>query len=137
MDGHFRQPSLSVKNILIFYNFHPLTSKNNTPKKARSTTPPSSRLSSGIVVEPHEVEEGIYFVDFADQLGPRFGRNITVLFLNNQRVVGINVRGLGHLSERHLQHVVHLLPGPNMVTVLTCPLKSIQRMMYNFAGNIC
>ncbi len=27
-----------------------------------------------------------------------------------------------HLSERHLQHVVHLLPGPNLGTVLGTPI---------------
>ncbi len=41
-------------------------------------------------------EEGVEFIDFADHLSPAFGGHMAVLFLNDQRVGGIDT-GLAHL----------------------------------------
>ena len=43
-------------------------------------------------------EDGVYLIDFADHLSPAFGGHMAVLFLNDQRVGGIDT-GLTHLSS--------------------------------------
>ena len=50
-------------------------------------------------------EEGVYLIDFADHPGPAFGGHMAVLFLNDQRVGGIDTC-LTHLSSVGIRVVI-------------------------------